>query len=67
MGNDWFYSPEAGEICVDVTGMSDTEIRLAHKEIEAECVLSSGVQIVWLEDPERGLREWWIYKGTERV
>lgn len=64
--NDWYYSPEAGEICIDVTGLTESQIRVAHKEVEASFALAGGVEIMFVNDPETGVAEWWIYKGSER-
>lgn len=63
--NDWYYSPSAGEVCIDVTGMTEDAIRLVHKEVEASFVLRGGVEIMFLDDPETGPAEWWIYKGVK--
>lgn len=65
MDQVWYYSPSAGEICVDVTGMSAQEIRLIHKAIEEEFKLADGVEIMF-DKHEGTVREWWIYRGTER-
>lgn len=67
MVQDWYYSPAAGEVCLDVTSMSDDEIRLAHKAIEAEFALSGGVEILISEDPDGGAMEWWIYKAVRHA
>lgn len=59
---DWYYSPSEGEVCVQVNGLSDEEIRLVHKAIEAEHKLAGGVEILIDQDPEGGVMEWWIYR-----
>lgn len=65
VAQQWFYSPSAGEICIDVTNLHEDSIRLVHKAIETEFVLADGVEIMF-DECEGTVHEWWIYKGTER-
>lgn len=65
MAQEWFYSPSAGEICIDVTNLDEERIRLAHKAIEEEFYLYDGVEIMF-DECDGTVHEWWIYKGTER-
>lgn len=62
----WYFSPDAGEICIDVTGLSDDEIRLVHKAIEEEFMLRDGVETMFDKLDDGQVREWWIYQGIER-
>lgn len=63
---DWYFSPAAGEVCIDVTGLSDDQIRLTHKAIEEEFMLRDGVEIMFDKLDNGEVREWWIYSGSER-
>ena len=65
MDEQWFYSPSAGEVCVDVSGMSEDRIRLVHKAIEQDFKLRDGVEI-FFDECDGEVHEWWIYRGTER-
>lgn len=62
VSQDWYYSPSAGEVSVQVNGLSDEEIRLVCKAIKAEHELHNGVQIVVCDDACGGVAEWWIYR-----
>lgn len=62
VSQDWYYSPSEGEVSVQVNGLSEMEIRLVHKAIEAEHKLADGVEILIDLDPDGGVMEWWIYR-----
>lgn len=66
MEQDWYFSPSAGEICIDVTGLSEDQIRLVHKAVEEEFMLRDGVEIMFDKLDTGEVHEWWIYQGTER-